>query len=154
MRETQGDLSTGYFFMVKNELVRRQILAKLQASRPEHVTDLTIRLWQSIASELIPIIGEDGFAALYSRSLHVTRSTFPWLNATGQKPQQADLQFIALKASLEARTSAESVEVGAALLFTFTDILASLIGESLTTGILRAAWGDHASETTSKEFPS
>jgi hypothetical protein len=61
--ETQGDLSTDHLLMVKNELLRRQILAKLPLRRPEQVTDLTIQLWQSIVSETNPMNGANGFAA-------------------------------------------------------------------------------------------
>jgi len=36
-------------------------------------------------------------------------------------------------------------------LITFTDILASLIGEALTTSILRSAWGNDAPDQTDKD---
>ncbi|MFD2271188.1 hypothetical protein ACFS07_08755 [Undibacterium arcticum] len=38
------------------------------------------------------------------------------------------------------------------LLITFTDILTSLIGEQLTTNILRSAWGNDASDRAGKGF--
>jgi len=38
------------------------------------------------------------------------------------------------------------------LLIKFTDILASLIGEGLTTSILRSAWGNDAPNRAGKEL--
>jgi hypothetical protein len=43
--------------------------------------------------------------------------------------------------SLEGQTPAQASEANRLLLITFTDILAALIGEQLTTSILRLAWG-------------
>lgn len=130
-----------------------EIVSRLILLRPEAVPDLSTQLWESLAAELIPIIGEAGFAILYARSLHLTQSNFPWLGA-GQTPQPTDSQFKSLSTSLAARAASEAGEACEALFATFIAILATLIGESLTNGILRAAWSDDASEITSKEFPS
>lgn len=43
--------------------------------------------------------------------------------------------------SLEGQAPAQASEANSLLMITFTDILASLIGEQLTTSILRLAWG-------------
>ncbi len=43
--------------------------------------------------------------------------------------------------SFEGHTPAQASEANRLLLITFTDILSSLIGEELTTSILRSAWG-------------
>ena len=47
---------------------------------------------------------------------------------------------------LERQTPAQASEANRLLLITFTDILASLIGEQLTTSILRLAWANDASD--------
>lgn len=134
--------------------MQRQIISRLLSQRAQNVAELTLQLWESMAAELIPLIGEDGFAMLYTRSLYLTRITFPWL-ANGVQgehaPSQANGQFAWLKASLQNKPD-EAGDASQALLTTFTDILAALIGETLTNGILRAAWGDDASEITSKDF--
>ena len=54
--------------------------------------------------------------------------------------------------NFEGKTAGQASEANNLLLITFTDILASLIGEKLTTTILYSAWGNDASGGTSKEF--
>ena len=97
-----------------------------------------------LAAELIPIIGETGFATLFARSLYRNQTLFTWL-ASAPAPQQPQVlqhsatQFTTLKASLQTRSFTEATAANQALLITFTDILIVLIGEPLTIGILRAA---------------
>jgi hypothetical protein len=126
--------------MPANSKLQRQIVSKLKAQRPEEALDLSNQLWGSITAELIPIIGEDGFAILYARALHHARSAFPWL-AAGPAPHPADTQFTSLRLSLQDRPIGEARVANEALLLTFTDLLAVLIGEPLTAGLLRAALG-------------
>lgn len=114
--------------------------------RPEAMLDVTISLWERLASELISIIGEGGFQSLYSRSVHITRVTFPWI-VPSHPWQRTDSRFEDLKISFERQDFTEVSEASEAsitLLITFIDILALLIGELLTTSILGSAWGDDA----------
>jgi len=110
------------------------------APHAEKAADAAINLWEQMATEIISIVGEGGFNSLYARSVFLTRSTFPWL-AAGALPPQVDHRFAGLKMSLEGQTPAQASEANRLLLITFTDILAALIGEQLTTSILRLAWG-------------
>jgi hypothetical protein len=137
--------------MNTSELLRHQIIKSLMAQHTEKVADASITLWEQIATQIISIIGESGFNSLYARSVFLTRSTFPWL-ATGPLPPQADQRFAGLKMSLEGKTPAQVSEANSLLLTTFTDILVSLIGEPLTTNILRSAWSNSASDSDDKEF--
>ncbi|MDB5762081.1 MAG: hypothetical protein JWQ21_1076 [Herminiimonas sp.] len=119
--------------------------------RPEAILDVTVNLWERLASELISIIGEGGFQSLYSRSMHLTSATFPWL-VLSHPWQRADSRFADLKISLEGRDFPEASEASITLLITFIDILALLIGEHLTTSMLRLAWGDDALDIAEKEL--
>lgn len=139
------------FFMETSDVLRHQIINSLVAQHTEKVADAAIDLWEQMATQIISIVGEGGFNSLYVRSVFLTRSTFPWL-ATGPLPPQADQRFAGLKMSIEGRTPAQASEANSLLLITFTDILVSLIGEQLTTSILRSAWGDDASHRAGKEF--
>lgn len=134
-----------------SDLLRHQIIASLMARHTERVADAATTLWEKLATEIISIVGEGGFDALYARSLFLTQSTFPWI-AVGSLPLQTDSRFAALAVSLSDQTPEQAGAANRLLLITFTDIVASLIGEQLTTGILRTAWGDNASDKTSKEF--
>ncbi|MEO6823260.1 MAG: hypothetical protein ABI167_00745 [Nitrosospira sp.] len=126
--------------METSDLPRHQLIKSLMAQPTEKVADAAIRLWEQMATQLISIVGEDGFNSLYARSLFLAQSTFPWL-ATGPLAPQSDHRFAGLKTNLEAQTPALAHEATTLLLITFTDILSSLMGEQLTTHILELAWG-------------
>ena len=125
------------------------MIESLMAQHSEEPVDVAIRLWEMLVSKIISVVGEGGFNSLYERSLFVARSTFPWL-ASGSLSQRPDHQFTGLKTSLAERTPEEAAEAASLLLITFTDILASLIGEQLTTSILCSAWGTIAPDTAGK----
>ena len=130
---------------------RRQLIERLMAQHPGKVADAAINLWEQMATQIISIVGEDGFNSLYARSVFLAQPTFPWLAASSPS-QQADQRFAELKKRLEGQTPSQAREANSLLLLTFTGILAALIGEPLTTRILCSAWGDDASTSTSKEF--
>lgn len=119
--------------------------------RPEAVPDVTISLWENLASELIAIIGDGGFQSLYARSIHLTRATFPWLTPV-HPAQGSNSQLAGLKKDLEGQDVAQAGEASITLLITFINILAVLIGELLTASILHAAWDDSALDTAVEEF--
>jgi len=133
------------------DLLRHQIIKNLMAQHTEKVEDAAIDLWERMATQIVSIVGEGGFNSLYARSVFLTQSTFPWLTA-GSLSSQTDHRFAELKMSFEGRTPAQASEANSLLLITFTDILASLIGEQLTTSILRSAWSYDASDRPCKEF--
>jgi hypothetical protein len=125
--------------MKTSDVLRHQIIKSLTARHAEKAADAAIDLWEPMATRIISIVGEGGFNSLYVRSVFLTRSKFPWL-AAGPLPPQADQSFAGLKVSLEGQPPAQAGAANCLLLITFTDILASLIGEQLTTSILRQAW--------------
>ncbi len=131
-------------------LLQRLINERLTALHPEKVEDAAIFLWEDLATQISSIIGVGGFNALYARSLFFTQATFPWL-AVSKLSTHADGPFAALKSSFEAQAPGEVAAANGLLLTTFSDILASLIGEELTANILSVAWGTEVSDT-SKEF--
>jgi hypothetical protein len=130
--------------------LRHQIIDSLMARHPEGA-DAAIVLWEKLATEVISIVGEGGFDSLYARSVFLSQSRFPWLAAGPSAPQAAH-RFAPLKTSLAAQTPVQAGEANRLLLTTFTDIVASLIGETLTTGILRSAWGNAAADKNGKEL--
>lgn len=130
--------------------LRHQIIDSLMAQHPEGA-DAAIVLWEKLATEVISIVGSGGFASLYSRSVFLTQSRFPWLASGSSSPQDGH-RFALLKTSLAAQTPAQASEANLLLLITFTAIVASLIGETLTTGILRSAWGNVAADKNGKEL--
>lgn len=136
--------------MEASAVLREQLIKAAITQRLEEVATVTDKLWAPLTSRLIMIIGEGGFHSLYARSLRLTNARFPWLAAT-DSPQQTISQFTDLKISLQGRDLTEASEASITLLITFTDMLAVLIGEQLTSNILRSSWGDDASHIAGKE---
>lgn len=131
-------------------MLRHQIIESLTAPHPEKTADEAIVLWEQLATQLIAIIGVGGFNSLYTRSLFLTQASFPWLTGC-ELSLPVDQRFMALKSCLEAQAPGEAIEANNRLLCIFTDILAALIGEELTSGILRSAWGDHTPKQDQQE---
>lgn len=138
-------------FMNNHDLHRHQLIETLTAQDHEKAADMVITLWQQIASQIISIIGERGFKSLYVRSVFINLSKFSWLASYNPKAE-INNQFTELKICLEMQTPDQIKEINNQLLITLTDILASLIGEPLTTNILCMAWGDVASDFVTKEL--
>ncbi len=65
----------------------------------EKVADASIILWEQLAIQIISIVGEDGFNALYVRSVFLSRSTFP--GSAIPLPPQAEHRFAELKGALK-----------------------------------------------------
>lgn len=137
--------------MDMSSTLRHQMVESLTARHSDNVADAAVMLWEQIAGKIVSIVGEGGFNSLYARSVFLSQSSFPWLAACPLSPQP-DQRFAELKKCYEAQTPAQACAVNSLLLITFTDILASLIGEALTASILRSAWGNDAPDQPDKDF--
>ncbi len=138
--------------MAKKTPTRAQTISRIVEKCADKDSDFTARLWEPLIIQLVSIIGEGGFEALYGRSLYLTKKVFPWL-MNSPSSLLADSPFTSLKISLVGRSSNEAQEVNNMLLVTFTDILATLIGELLMTRIISSAWRDDATDLLGKECP-
>ena len=137
--------------MDNHGLHRHQLIETFTARGNQQAADMAIILWEQVASKIISIIGERGFKSLYVRSIFLNLSKFSWL-ATYNPKSEINNQFTELKICFEMQTPDQIKEANNQLLLTLTDILASLIGEPLTTNILCTAWGDVASDFVFKEL--
>ena len=122
-------------------------------SDAEQIADAIVAIWLEIDQALHPIIGHRGVAALYNRSLHLTAFAYPWL-AIEQPAVTAAVDSSALRAALVQQTAVEAAVGGSALFQTFHELLASLVGASLTDRLLRSVWapsspGSPAQDTSS-----
>ncbi len=139
-------------------LQRHQIIRDLVLKQPDAIVATSEQLWQRLAQELISIIGEGGFQSMYARSLHMLVARFAWLPLHAIPFNQTDggvpvSRFAPLAQCLSEQSPHDAAEGSIALLCTFIDTLALLIGEHLTTRILRSAWGDAALDLAVKEPP-
>ncbi|SDP88091.1 hypothetical protein SAMN05216303_108234 [Rhodoferax sp. OV413] len=94
--------------------------------------------WQTMAAQLEPVIGVRGVSVLLNRALYLTVKSYPWLTPTNAQEAADAMENIKLR--FVGRTALEAAEGGCALLVTFTELLASLIGESLTERLLACVW--------------
>ncbi|MBC7499994.1 MAG: hypothetical protein H7315_05805 [Herminiimonas sp.] len=129
---------------------RHQMIRRAVGEQPEALVDITIILWNKLASQLVSIIGQGGFQSLYSRSVNLTGAKFPWM-AESASSRIAEDGFAGLRRSLEGRAFSESRDASILLLSNLVNVLTMLIGDVLTTGILRAAWGDNNLDSLGKE---
>lgn len=97
------------------------------------------RIYDDLSRVLGPLISQLGVDALLARALHLTRSEYP-----SDLPQEDQLvePFGQFSLWLERQESATATEAAAAIFSTFAALLATLIGEPLTTRYLRKAWLD------------
>ena len=137
--------------MEPRDLLRHQIIQNVTAQHTEKAAVAAVNLWEQMATQIISLVGEGGFNSLYDRSVRLTQPTFPWLTANSQSAL-ADHHFQGLNMRFEGQTTAQISAANCLLLITFTDILASLIGEELTISMLRLAWSNVASEWAGKEY--
>ena len=107
---------------------------------PSAVVDVSIRLWEQLATELNQIIGERGVDSMYVRSLHQSQKQFSWLAL--HPPQALEASMSALRASLQGQADIVACSASTAMLMHFINTLILLIGELLTNSILLKAWGD------------
>ncbi len=136
--------------MDTSKLTRHQLIKNLPQLQSGNIPEAAVLVWKQMANEIISIVGEGGFNTLYSRSLILSQSTYFWLESDPHAPQ-AGHPFEELRRSLERQTPEHAREANLLLLTTFTDILASLIGEQLTSSILRLAWRYDAADSAGKE---
>ena len=129
-------------------------LSKCAAAGLDTVSIATkvVSVWRDIDVALSPIIGHRGAAALFGRSLHLTRADHAWLTAVHES--MADqIDFTAFQSTLSQQTVAHVVALNDALLQKFVEQLTNLIGVSLTERLLRPvvdihSTGDAAQETS------
>lgn len=136
--------------MPDDKLQRHALIRKTVHNRPNPVVQSSVQLWESLAEELVTIIGEGGFQSLYIRSIHLNSKAFPWM-AIEHSSLQTTTRFTNLKKCFEGQVEKNICNANYALLITFIDILALLIGELLTARILHSAWGDDASTSAIQE---
>ena len=110
----------------------------------------TIRVYDTLAGQLALLIGDGGVRALTARSLHLVKRDFPWL-AEVQEPDPSEGGFAQVRSRLERQEPVLAMEAAAATLATLGGLLVTLIGDTLTMSVLRAAWPNAFPDETQQE---
>ena len=108
------------------------------------------RVYDALAGQLALLIGDGGVRALTARSLHLVQREFPWL-AEAREPDPLEGGFAQVRSRLERQEPLLAMEAAAATLATLGGLLATLIGDTLTMRVLRAAWPNAFPEETEQE---
>lgn len=108
------------------------------------IAEHAIALWRGISEALSPIIGQSGITALYQRSVYLTSVDHRCLQGASELAAAPD-SFAPLRAALAPLSGAEAASAASALAYTFRDLLAHLIGGSLTERLLRSVWNSPSS---------
>jgi hypothetical protein len=136
--------------------IRQQVFRRIlereagSAGDASAIAAATRRLCERFAQQLTPLVGDAGVAAICTRTLHLAERQVPGLASAGAS-QQDDGPFTHAQHFLEQQEPSLAAEAGVAVLTTFGELLASFIGESLTTRLLREAWPDDFAGATKEE---
>jgi len=107
-------------------------------ARPHGVAVDRLRPWRRISGQLVTLIGESGFCALFGRAQRTLAVRYEWLSVDPARKSIAGL-LSALEHDLAVAEPAVADIANAELLNTFTRQLSSLIGEALTARLLEQA---------------
>ncbi len=131
--------------------VRRVLTQDAGTSPDAHaIAAAALRAYERLAQQLAPLIGEVGLHAVCARSVHLTQREFSWL-APADSAEPRDAPFAHVRVSLERQDPAVATDAAITVLATFGELLASFIGDSLTTRLLREAWPGGFSDDTTQE---
>jgi hypothetical protein len=109
-----------------------------------------MRPWTHLGRQLVPLIGETGFCALFSRAARLAGPASGSL-ALDPSCRAVDPLLSALADHLARLDGARAPAANTALLDTFTKLLSALIGEGLTTRLLASASNDDEGQGRAQE---
>lgn len=120
--------------MTDNTRQPDELFAGFDSDNAQLIADRTLEVWTAVERALVPLIGDTGFSFLFARCIQLCRATYPWLALERVEPGCE--RFAALGKILQGRSGADALAASRALLVTFHDALAVLIGVPLTSGML------------------
>jgi hypothetical protein len=127
-----------------SDLLREAIRTSLEpragsVSDANTTSEAAATTWRRVEAQLVPVIGTRGVDVLFRRAVHQTTTAFPWLAVAVDRGGSAG-PLPSLMACLAAQHTGTAQEAAFTLLLTFTELLATLIGESLTERLLAPVW--------------
>jgi hypothetical protein len=140
--------------MDNNDDKRQELILARLASRPDASHDAIVaqalETWEKLATHLSPLIGEAGFTALYGRAVRLVSAEHAGL-AIGAPLQSVDRLLLRMHDSFAAMDADLLGQANCALLSRFSQLLAGLIGDALTTQLLKTAWIAQREENDARE---
>ncbi|GJJ01915.1 hypothetical protein RugamoR64_24530 [Duganella rhizosphaerae] len=127
--------------MTAEKYYPQAVLMWLESNQPVLVSRRSVLLWRAVHQQLAPIMGDNGFMALFCRCVDLCGVRFTWVRSTPAR-SSAMHAFDALGAQLAARSADEGLAASRSLFGMFYELLVQLVGESLAAGVVDAAWRD------------
>lgn len=122
------------------EAIRRTLMQRAgDAPDARAIAKATSETWLLMSAQLTPVIGGNGVDAILKRSVHLTSVVFPWL-AIPDVQLDSDSLAAQISVLLAGREPLAAAQASSSLLITFTELLATLIGNSLTRRLLDTVW--------------
>jgi hypothetical protein len=120
------------------------------ATSPTESNARYLQQWLRLAHQLSPLVGENGFCALYARAIRLVRPEFDWLSGN-QSSKSVEQLMATLTSDFESVEPAVADGAHSALLNTFTKLLSALIGEALTIRLLDSGLTDEHEQKNAQE---
>lgn len=121
------------------ELARRALAAEAGDPRSsEDAAEGARRICEKLTAHLSRLVGQAGILTLLSRSLTLTRATFPWIASVGATSD--DSRWQPLEVCLAAQEKDTAIEALTLFLVLFIDLLCRLMGDSLVARLLQEIW--------------
>ena len=108
------------------------------------------RAYDDLTRVSAPLIGQVGIDALTGRALFLLQGKYPWLAVT-RIPGGWTGPFPQVLSCLKQQTPSVGMDAAGAMLATLVGLIATLIGEPLTTRLLREAWPEAFADGSPKE---
>jgi len=102
----------------------------------EHVLNVIVQAWEAVGQAMRPVIGKGGVDALFHRSIEATAVLYPWIK-TALCNNHPVMKLETLRSVLSEQEPAQFAAASDALLLQFHNLLANLIGLSLTERLLQ-----------------
>jgi hypothetical protein len=138
-------MTTGKASLLRDS-IRTTLAQRAGLLGADATVEATAATWRLVAAQLAPVIGARGLEVLFGRALHMTSATYRWLAVSKDRGGRADA-LPSLAECLARQDPATAAEASYTLLLTFTELLTTLIGESLTTRLLAPVWAGTAQES-------
>lgn len=124
--------------MDKDDDTRRHARMEPDTAKADPSNHAFMGRWVRLRAQLSPLIGENGFSALFARAATLTAPRFACL-ALEPMPKNADQLFAVLAERLRAVEPAIASAANGALMDALIRQLTSLIGAALTARLLASA---------------
>jgi hypothetical protein len=124
----------------RREIIRKKLAQSAgKESDASTIAAATVAQWLQISARLNPVMGSHGVDVLFSRTLYLAGRSYPWLGVAGDRQLGAPSVDV-IRARLGRQQALVAAAASCEFMFIFTELLATLIGDSLTDRLLGPVW--------------